>query len=480
MLNQPEQTNQLHECLDSKDALGCAVTYHSTDADSTNEGDKLCGRCKDIGSAAAAKRNLNHRAKVTVQRRANTNQKVVSLSFDKAIELTHSANINILDTAGQVSVSSRRFEDSNVDTVEDKQMLCKADCGSSTLENTSLSTNLHFSKENNGKARGHDNSEIASITSSDKPEAWLPEDEVSSFSTEDESQNIAPPPIRLRQAWASPTLARKQRTASVPMESKATNTEFTWQKNKQSLKGTSETSDKKVNLKTQADSKTDNSRDFEKQCSPGSERTVDDSRGDPTNGLVERKQKKKKQIDIKIPQTDQSVDDERSSSKYEFKKLGTEQMKSDKKTIPPEDEVNNKNVTNITTDTKSHGMGDAEIVHECNEKQLDSETVTYPGDTDSTSESKRAKNKKAKKMGANLFSWSPFKRKPHLKQTTSKSKFEISLGKATSKDYMSKTSMADVLYRQARVDIPQSITEMFAASNPEKVATVDQNHQEKK
>ncbi|RUS74533.1 hypothetical protein EGW08_017705 [Elysia chlorotica] len=461
MLNQPEQEDLFVEYLDSKEAIASAA-----DADTTNESEKDCSRCKIRNAPGAAKRNLNHRAKVTVQRRANRNQKVVSLSFDKAVELTGAAYANILETADNVATPSVKIECENESTLDDERTLDRADCDTSRSESIGLSPTLHVSKKTN-KAYEHDNSKVASAQLPSKAEAWLPETEGASISKEEgaKDESIAPPPIRLRQAWASPTLGRQKQATSV-LETKATNTEAIWSKKKQLQKGTP------ASLFIKGGS--DNAVMLGKNSSSESERSIVGPQEDQGKSFAEHKSKNKTRLGIDLNNVKSACADSFCV------KNQSEEMKSDKSTlhIPTGDDANNTTFAIFGADSKSHGMGDAQLIREGNEKQNDDETGACSADTEHSSQKKRAKSKKAKKMGGALFSWSPFKKKPHQKQKNNDSKLDDSPEKAESGGSVKKTSLADVFYRQGRVDMPESITAMFAASHPEKIVAADPNHQD--
>ena len=495
MLNQPEQVHDSVEYKDSKDSSASTDLHHITDTDWAKENGDSCPRCKPRDSAEKAKRTVKHRAKVTVQRRANTNQKVVSLSFDKAVELTSIDNVNHFGK----SLSSSISPDPEVEKSGEECMQQNADCDASTEKKKILATTPNSTKEEQEKVSSPDFSDVVSLTFSDKTETWYPADEVASFSTaRDEPQHIAPPPIRLRQAWASPTSARQQRTSTCT-KSKETNTEPR-REHKQLRKSTTELATKDGKSDFRADNKPEPCSDSTSNSheKPGSiiegfgnlklrSQVTGEPTRNPTTKAAQSKQKQRKRIDIKIPQPDQCVDYDEPGMLSEPKKHPTELTKGNTKTGRAKGEA----VGNIDTETnnssglKSHGMGDAQTVKETISCDDRNDGPACPGDADSSnpdnfSENVTAKQRKSKKMGASLFSWYPFKRRSVLKQKTSDSKLVASSTKLPSAAYVAKTSMADILYMQGRVSMPQSLTAMFAASNPEKLVEAESSQEDPK
>ncbi|GFS01712.1 hypothetical protein ElyMa_006428600 [Elysia marginata] len=470
MLNQLEHGDPLHEC--SKSSLGSSAAYCQAETDSTTEGnDPSCSRKKTKGSFGKTKRNVNQRAKVTVLRKANrpTNQQVVSLSFNKAIELTSFGGKDFLGTTA--------LENEKVERPEDEQMPHRAaDCDAAS----SISHD-----ENQANASSQDISNYISIPQTEKPESLSHEDEVFSFSsTTEESQNIAPPPIRLRQAWASPTPVRQQRTSSAK-ESKATNTEKKRDKSNKSLRPAPETSAKNKDLGSQPDSeiKSEDHSYLEEQ--PGLETvgSVKEVADQTTNIAPQSKQKKKKRIDVKIPQAHDYCTAEEPGVQNRPNNNTTAKEKMDKKTGPENEyEADTITIDKNTAETKSHGMGDAEIAHKIDMHQPVDERETNFGETDTPTNNTKANNQKVKtnrtkKAAASLFSWHPFKKKSHLKQKSNEPGLDEVVGKTAGKtSFVAKTSMTDALYKQSRVAMSQTLTEMFAASHPEKIAAVHRDN----
>lgn len=467
MLNQPEQDDTFQELLNSKKT---GAISQITDTDITNEATDPCALCKGRGKA---KRSNNQRAIVTVQRRANTKQKVVSLSFDRAVELTSHKKENVLENDAL----------KNVEMSENKQMQNKTNSGTDSDGKVSKTK---VTKQTEHQDRGSERGNFGKPSSKEKEEVVSSnKDEVFSFETgdgdlpvpqaRDDKQRIAPPPIRLRQAWASPTQVRQHATSSVT-QSRATNTESKRDKSKLSKKSSTELPINKKYSEAEEVCETDSvdPNKFEKQPDLDKERSVGQVNGEANVSVFQSKQKRKKRIDLKIPQADDYAPTEKAVSQskdnpkpkpFEHTKTDTKTGNESSKNVDKETATN----TNTITETKSHGMGDAEIAPE-KSKMENSPDDTKNSKPDNLMVNKKDKTKKNKKPRTSLFSWSPFRKKPFLKQKLHDNTLEDHTAKTASKGYIAKTSMADVMYMQGRVAISQTLTEMFAASHPEKVA----------
>ncbi|GFO20169.1 hypothetical protein PoB_004667400 [Plakobranchus ocellatus] len=484
MLNQPEQTSETCEWKDENDSTTDISPVHKNETDSERDCAEPGCRRKSMTSEGKIDGSRNHRAKVTVQRRANTNLKVVSLTLDKAIDKFGDQRKPV---GFQNMSANAACIDGKTEKQSDKHSWFK-------IENDLSSEKKKATVSFLDPVEGNVDDYLCSESDSSNLFSSLPRDKAEVFSARVENviplcvrehdcqpQHIPPPPIRLRQAWVSPTPPRRQPTTST-QKSKGTNTGSRRKREKQaegnirrpSSDGASisqaEDATKLESSIPNTDKDPEKSHDFASEYPEDESLYCNESKTKATEGNDKNAQGQENSKHMNMPYdwTESLRDNDDTSTKKCARKSASEAIKKDSR-ISHHDGIVSKPSNNVE-DLKTSGTGEEDDVHRKKEtgEEVDSKSDINVNSTSDAQDNNTPKKKTRKKKVASLFSWSRFKKKVELnkKDSTCSPTLASSAYTAHGNSNVANTSMAAVLYMQGRVAVPQKVTEMFAACKP--------------